>query len=28
VLPTVEEITGRKPGTFEQWARAHAEAFS
>jgi uncharacterized protein YbjT (DUF2867 family) len=28
VLPTVEEITGRKPRTFEQWARAHAEAFS
>jgi uncharacterized protein YbjT (DUF2867 family) len=27
VLPTVEEITGRRPHTFEQWARAHAEAF-
>jgi uncharacterized protein YbjT (DUF2867 family) len=26
VLPTVEEITGRKPGTYEQWARAHVEA--
>jgi uncharacterized protein YbjT (DUF2867 family) len=28
VLPTVEEITGRKPRTFEEWARAHAGAFS
>jgi uncharacterized protein YbjT (DUF2867 family) len=28
VLATVEEITGRRPRTFEQWARAHAEAFS
>jgi uncharacterized protein YbjT (DUF2867 family) len=28
VLPTVEEITGRKPGTFAQWARAHAEALA
>jgi uncharacterized protein YbjT (DUF2867 family) len=27
VLPTVEEITGRPPQTFEQWARRHAEAF-
>lgn len=27
VLPTVEEITGRPPRTFEQWAHAHAEAF-
>jgi uncharacterized protein YbjT (DUF2867 family) len=27
VLPTVEEITGRRPRTFEQWARAHADAF-
>ena len=27
VLPTVEEITGRKPRTFEQWARAHLEEF-
>jgi uncharacterized protein YbjT (DUF2867 family) len=27
VLPTVEEITGRTPRTFEQWARAHLEAF-
>jgi uncharacterized protein YbjT (DUF2867 family) len=26
VLPTVEEITGRKPRTYEQWARAHTEA--
>jgi uncharacterized protein YbjT (DUF2867 family) len=28
VLPTVEEITGRKPRTYEQWARAHVEALS
>jgi uncharacterized protein YbjT (DUF2867 family) len=27
VLPTVKEITGRKPGTFEAWAFDHAEAF-
>lgn len=27
ILPTVEEITGRKPGTFAQWARAHAGEF-
>jgi len=27
VLPTVEQITGRKPGTFAAWARAHAGAF-
>jgi uncharacterized protein YbjT (DUF2867 family) len=27
VLPTVREITGREPRTFEQWARAHADAF-
>jgi uncharacterized protein YbjT (DUF2867 family) len=27
VLPTVEEVLGRPPGTFEQWARAHADAF-
>jgi uncharacterized protein YbjT (DUF2867 family) len=26
VLPTVEQITGRRPGTFAHWARAHAEA--
>jgi hypothetical protein len=26
VLPTVEQITGRMPGTFGQWARRHAEA--
>jgi uncharacterized protein YbjT (DUF2867 family) len=26
VLPTVEEITGRRPRTFEHWARAHTEA--
>jgi uncharacterized protein YbjT (DUF2867 family) len=28
VLPTVRELLGREPGTFEQWARAHASAFS
>jgi hypothetical protein len=27
VLPTVGQLTGRPPGTFEQWARAHASAF-
>jgi uncharacterized protein YbjT (DUF2867 family) len=27
VLPTVQEITGRPPRTFEQWAEAHADAF-
>ena len=27
VLPTVREITGRAPRSFEQWATAHAEAF-
>jgi uncharacterized protein YbjT (DUF2867 family) len=27
VHPAVREITGRKPRTFEQWARAHAAAF-
>ena len=27
VLPTVEEIVGRPPRTFEQWATAHAGAF-
>ena len=27
VHPTVEEILGRNPGTFEQWARAHADDF-
>lgn len=28
VLPTVREMTGRAPRTFEQWARAHADAFA
>lgn len=28
VLPTVEEVTGRRPRTFEQWARAHAAEFT
>lgn len=28
VLPTVQQVTGRAPRTFEQWARAHADAFS
>jgi uncharacterized protein YbjT (DUF2867 family) len=27
VYPTIEEITGRPPRTFEQWAIAHAPAF-
>jgi uncharacterized protein YbjT (DUF2867 family) len=27
VLPTVQEVTGRPPRTFEQWAEAHADAF-
>jgi uncharacterized protein YbjT (DUF2867 family) len=27
VLPTVQELTGRPPRTFEQWAIAHARAF-
>ncbi len=27
VLPTVEQLTGRPPRTFEQWATAHAAAF-
>jgi len=27
ILPTVQEILGRKPRTFEQWSTAHAEAF-
>jgi uncharacterized protein YbjT (DUF2867 family) len=27
VLPTVEQLTGRPPATFEQWAQAHASAF-
>ena len=27
VLPTVEEVLGRPPHTFEQWAIAHADAF-
>ena len=27
VLPTVRELTGREPRTFEQWANAHADAF-
>jgi uncharacterized protein YbjT (DUF2867 family) len=27
VLPTVEELLGRAPHSFEQWARAHADAF-
>ncbi|MGW2426735.1 NAD(P)H-binding protein [Streptomyces sp. NPDC001709] len=28
VLPTVHEVTGRAPRTFEQWVRDHADAFS
>ncbi len=27
VLPTVQEVTGRAPRTFAQWAMAHADAF-
>ena len=27
VLPTVEELLGRPPRSFEQWASAHADAF-
>lgn len=27
VLPTVEEVTSRRPRTFEQWAVNHADAF-
>ena len=27
VFPTVREVTGRPPRTFEQWAAAHADAF-
>ena len=27
VNPTVREILGRTPRTFEQWAKAHAGAF-
>lgn len=27
VRPTVEQVTGRPPRTFEQWATAHADAF-
>ncbi|WP_119729202.1 NAD(P)H-binding protein [Thermomonospora amylolytica] len=27
VRPTVQDVTGRPPRTFEQWALAHAEAF-
>jgi uncharacterized protein YbjT (DUF2867 family) len=27
VLPTVREVTGRDPRSFEAWARAHADAF-
>jgi uncharacterized protein YbjT (DUF2867 family) len=28
ILPTVEELTGRPPRTFEQWARSHRHAFT
>ena len=27
VLPTVKDVTGRAPRSFEAWARAHADAF-
>ena len=26
-LPTVEQVLGRQPATFAQWARNHAAAF-
>jgi uncharacterized protein YbjT (DUF2867 family) len=28
VLPTYQDLTGRPPRTFEQWARVHAHAFT
>lgn len=28
LYPTVEQVTGRSPRTFEQWATAHAEEFA
>ncbi|MFD8246192.1 hypothetical protein [Nocardia sp. NPDC059691] len=28
LYPTVEQVTGWSPRTFEQWATAHAEAFA
>jgi uncharacterized protein YbjT (DUF2867 family) len=28
VLPTVEEVTGRPPRTFREWAQAHAQDFT
>ncbi|MEU2036955.1 NAD(P)H-binding protein [Nocardia amamiensis] len=28
LYPTVEQVTGRRPRTFEQWANAHAEEFA
>jgi uncharacterized protein YbjT (DUF2867 family) len=27
VLPTVQEVTGRRPRSFEEWARAHEDSF-
>jgi hypothetical protein len=27
VVPTVPELTGRAPRTFERWTTAHADAF-
>jgi hypothetical protein len=27
VTGTVEQVTGRQPGTFENWCREHIEAF-
>jgi hypothetical protein len=27
VVPTVQEVTGRPPRSFKEWARAHADAF-
>ena len=28
VHPTVHQLLGRPPGTFEHWALAHADAFA
>ena len=28
VLPTVQEVTGRAPRTFEEWTREHAGEFA
>jgi hypothetical protein len=28
VLPTYQDLTSHPPHTFQQWARAHADAFT